>query len=267
MSRKRPSPTRTVRAAVASKSSTPPPPVYSPTVRDRQNRVLPRTIRPREVQSVLENALLNGDFRAQAELFDMMEDTWPRLAKNLNEVKRAVSRLPFAVNPSTVKGSDPTSSATDRAEFIESVLWSMKPDATAFEKNTEGMFYDLLDAHGKGISVVEVYWSATSVGIVPRAARQLPAQYIAFPSFNSGAQDRILFDPTGRFGNAAGLVPFNHDNFIVGVCQARSGHPAATALLRSLAKYWIASQFGFQWLVNYAQLFGIALLQMANLVQ
>lgn len=258
MSRKRPSPTRTVRAA-ESKSAAPAP-VYSPTVHDRQNRQLSRVIRPREVESVLQNALLNGDFRAQAELFDMMEDTWPRLTKNLNEVKRAVSRLDYTVTPYSLKGAKPTPAATERAEFVESVLWSMKPDATAFEKNTEGMFYDLLDAHGKGISVVEVYWSASSAGIVPRAARQLNPNYIAFPSLGgSSTQDRILFDPTGRYGNSSGLIPFQSDNFLVAVSQSRSGHPASTALLRSLAKYWIASQFGFQWLVNYAQLFGTPL--------
>lgn len=240
-------------------ASAAPAPVYSPTVRDRQTRTLSRAIRPREVEAVLERALLDGDWRAQAELFDMMEDTWPRLTKNINEIKRSVSRLDYTVTPFTIKGAEPTPSAAERAEFVDSVLWSMKPDATAFEKNTEGMLYDLLDAHGKGISVVEVYWSASSAGIVPRAARQLPGQFVAFPSFGSTTQDRILFDPTGRYGSTTQLVPFQHDNFIVAVCQSRSGHPASTALLRSLAKYWIASQFGFQWLVNYAQLFGAPL--------
>lgn len=230
--------------------------VYSPTVRDRHNRTLTRAVRPSDVEFILEAALVQGDWRAQAELFDQMEDTWPRLNKALNEIKRAVSKLPFEIEAFAAKGEQPTPSAEEKARFVESVLWKFRPKATRFERDFEGMIYDLLDAYAKGISVVEIIWEATPEGIVPRAAQQLPAAYIAFPNLggpNTG--DGVMFDPAARYGSPA-VVEFPEDNFLVGIHRSRSGNPCATAALRSLAKYWVASQYGYQWLTNYAQVFG-----------
>src|ERR1051325_1368625 len=50
---------------------------------------------------------------------------------------------------------------------------------------------------------------------------------------------------------------FPQDQFLVGNWYARSGLPGATALLRSLVPYWIGMTYGWQWLMQTAQIFGI----------
>lgn len=230
--------------------------------KDRTFETVSRNLLPAQVESILENALA-GDLHAQWQLFGIMEDSWARLSKNLNEVKRATSRLPWNVQPFCEKGQDPDPQAEERAALVENVLWGMKPDPARAEKDFQGMVYDILDAFAKGISVLEIYWGTQkgqpffledgTQGI--RAVKQLPAHYYAYPA-SPGEEDRLMLSTTGMGQAQGSLVDFPEGKFILGMCPSRSGHPANTALLRTLAKHWIAAQFGFRWLARYAELFG-----------
>lgn len=229
----------------------------------RNLQLISRRLTPSQVESILEQALY-GDPTYQAELFELMEDSWPRLAKNLNEVKRAVAALPWQVQPYAEKEGEPSAAAQEKAALVEKALLSFRPDATRWEANFEEAIYHLLDAHAKGISVLELYWTeqgsekpfSPAPGIIgPRAAKFIPGRYYGFPN-GSGVEDRLMLNPEGNGNRGGGLIDFPPDKFLVGICPSRSGHPMNTGLLRSLAKYWIGSQFGFQWLCNYAQMFG-----------
>jgi len=229
--------------------------------RDRTHETIQRNLLPSQVETILETAL-QGDLHAQAQLFGIMEDTWPRLSKNLNEVKRAVSRLPWEVQPYAEKGEDPSPEAVERAELVEKVLWNMRPSPAYGEKAFPGTVYDLLDAMAKGISVQEIYWGQREGGpfLVDgvqgiRAVKQVPAHYYAYPT-SPDQDDRLMLSTTGQGQAQGNLVDFPPDQFLIGVCPSRSGHPSNTALLRSLAKYWVAAQYGFRWLARYAELFG-----------
>ena len=63
--------------------------IVRPEVRDRWTGLTTRGLTPDRVMTIL-NSAFTGSLVGQFALFDLMEDTWPRLKKNLNEIKRAV---------------------------------------------------------------------------------------------------------------------------------------------------------------------------------
>lgn len=230
--------------------------------RDRAWRFLSRKLTPSHIESILEGAL-NGDPVLQAELFEIMQDTWPRLMKNLNEVKQACSRIPWQVQPFVEKGQkEPSASAQEKAKAVEAALLNISPIPARMELDFDDGIYHSLDAIATGISVLEIYWGTpegkpwtTPDGIVgPRAFKHIPARYYGFPT-TPEEDDRLMLNLGGN-GSAGALIDFPEDKFLVCIHQSRSGHASSTALLRSLAKYWIGATFGFQWLCNYAEIFG-----------
>ena len=53
------------------------------------------------------------------------------------------------------------------------------------------------------------------------------------------------------------LVEFPRDKFLIGIHKAKTGTALGGSCLRPLAWWWVASNFCGDWLLNYAQLFGI----------
>lgn len=213
-----------------------------------------RRLDPQQVRFVLQNAAY-GSLQYQYDLFSMMEDTWPRLMKNLNEVKCAASEASFMVQPYAAFGAEPTTRAKEKAALVEKALKCWLPTPGGFELGFEESLYDLLDAYGKGISVLEIAWQQTNDGIMPRHAHYLsPRKYDWGP-------DKTRLGLISSFGTPTAedttWQPFNEGQFWCGIWKARSGAPGATAMLRALAPYWIGITFGWEWLLANAQIFGV----------
>ncbi len=203
---------------------------------------------PQEVRLILEQAAA-GNLPAQWDLFAMMEDTWPRLAKNLAELRRSAARASYAVQPYAVRGAKPTETAKARAALVDEAIRQWWPRPGTLELSFEDTLFDALDAYGKGTAVLELHWHATEDGIVPRCSHLLaPRRY----GWNAAGNELGLLT-----GEGAGWAPFPEDHFLVGMWRARSGAPGATAVLRALAPYWIGVTYGWEWLLSTAQLFGV----------
>lgn len=212
-------------------------------------------ITPDYIENLLRGALLGGDVQ-QWELFDLMEDTWPRLAKNLNEVKRAVSRLDWKLETWAEEDSAPTSTAEEKTKFVSAALWQMRPAADRNENAIEGTIYDLLDAWGKGVSLLEILWEGRESEIVPRATVWVhPMNYGWHQEGWIGL--RPTPDTNSSFAQSRELVNLPEDKFLVALCRARTAHASAAALLRPLAWWWCAANFSASWLLNFAQIFGL----------
>jgi phage gp29-like protein len=236
----------------------------SPTPGQRWTFKLPSKLDPETVVSLIDSAL-SGDLSRQSALFDVMEDAWYRLSKNLNDVRNAVADLPWAVNPFCPQDGEATPEAEAKAALVTNVFKQMMPSPTSVdEAGFRGALYNLLDAHARGISVQEIEWGTIdgapftlkdgTWGI--RAIRHIPGRYYGYPQ-SGNVIDHLMLAPAG-FGLASGgLVEFPQDKFIIAKSPVRSGHPANIALLRALAMWWVASTYGFSWLCNYAQLFGM----------
>jgi phage gp29-like protein len=215
---------------------------------------------PVRLESVL-TAALAGDHQSQWELFDLMEDTWPRLAKNMSELKRCVAAMRWRVQPWAEADAPPAAQALERAALVEHAIWRMRPEAAADERDFTGLLTDLLDAWFKGLSLSELIWEqrhsdAHGDIFVPRAAHWVHPAYYAVTETGRIA---LRLDPeAGRLTPAgafyAELPPYK---FLIGAARHRATHFLGAGLLRPLAWWWMAQNFAAEWQLNYAQLFGV----------
>lgn len=209
---------------------------------------------PQQVEYTLRNGLY-GDMQSQWELFDMMEDTWPRLAKDMSEIKRSVAAMKWDVVPWSEEGAAPKRAAVKRASLVSHMIWRMNPSIESDERNFQGIIYDLLDAWGKGLSLVELLWHETQDGIAPRCGLWMhPVNYDLSQDNKIGlAADR---GPMG-YALSREVTPFPEHKVMIGSSKWRTAHVSCAAMLRPLAWWWAAGNFSATWLLNYAQIFGV----------
>ncbi|HEY1170242.1 MAG TPA: DUF935 family protein [Verrucomicrobiae bacterium] len=243
--------------------------IVLPRARDRWMSAMARSYTPEMIHSVLRSAL-SGNLVAQWELFDLMEDTWPRLQKNLNDLKDAVCGESWAVQPYALTGAKPSREAVKRAKLLEQTLWRMNPRAAADENGFNATLKDIADAWGKGIAVLEVHWEQRAVAgagqvIAPRCTTWVHPRYYGYAQnspelmlnlreLSIGAAAPEMLKDAGE-----GFAVFPPDKFLIAIAKHKSGHPVGGALLRPLAWWWCASNFSAEWLLNFAQLFGLPL--------
>lgn len=238
-------------------------PIVVPQARDRWMGPMAASYTPERVEMTLRGSM-NGDLRAQHDLFELMEETWPRLAKNLGQLKDTVIGSDWSVQPWTGDTDQVTPEGKKRADLVERLMWTMQPRADYDENGWEDTVRDLLDARSKGISVLEIDWErrVTEVGqaVAPRCTRWVHPRFYGYPM---DGEDRLMLraGEVRRSNTESALgrdewVPFPPDKFVLGVCKAKTGHPLRGALLRSLGFWWVASNFSGEWLLNFSQLFG-----------
>lgn len=250
--------------------------VVHPSALDRWQTERIASYTPARVEATLRGAL-QGDPYHQWRLFDLMEDTWPRLAKNLAELKRAVVAMDWQVKPWAEEDTPPTKEATRRARLVSHAVWTMKPEATENENGFEATVRDLMDGWGKGLSVIELLWeirSSPSMGnfVGPRATKWIQPRYYGYPTaqdwlglkvdeLKTAEAEMVRTEaevPTLRLTpKLEDYAPFPPNKFLIGIYKSKTGHPLAGALLRPLAFIWAASNFAWEYFINLAQIFGM----------
>jgi phage gp29-like protein len=226
--------------------------IIRPQVRERW--LLPQVgaITPQYIEMTLRGALA-GAHIPQWELFNLMEDTWPRLRKNVFELKMAV-RNRRAIFEAYREEDEPESpAATERMKLVSAALRKIQPEAAADEGGFDELVTDILDAWFKGVSVLEIDWQMAQTPalgrfIAPRATRWAsPVNYAWDGDLRLG-----VTDATQQM-----LAPFPTDRVIVAKCKTKSGSVLGGALLRPLVWWWCAANFSADWLLNLAQVFGL----------
>lgn len=229
-------------------------------------------ITPQYIEYTLRGALAGSHVQAW-ELFDLMEDSWPRLVKNLNTVKRAVQNLEFKVEPFHEQDQPPTPEAIEKSHLVNNALFGFRPRADMDENDFLGTVFDILDAWGKGVSVLEVDWMIRNAGklgdiTAPRATFWVHPVCYAWsmegqlglrleltnkgPLLYPGVWQSTTYQPRPDQVNE-----FPPDKFLISVRRARSSTALAGALLRPLAWWWCAANFSADWLLNLGQVFGL----------
>ena len=161
------------RATLSSAAEAPLFRVIAPEARDRWQGAAVRSYTPQYVEQITRGAMA-GHLQAQWEMFDLMEQTWPRLNSALNDLKDAVLGLQWNVQPWSAMAAVPSPEAQRRARLCEQLLWNFAPRADHDENEFEDTLRDILDSVGKGIAVLEVDWelrpdSVHSPSDVPRS--------------------------------------------------------------------------------------------------
>ena len=226
---------------------------------------------PDRIEAVLSGAFA-GSLVFQWELYDLMEATWPRLTKNLNEIKDAVTYMDWTIQPWAPSEGKPSESAKRKAALVEELLWHMQPHIDADENDFGLTLRDLMDAWGKGVSVLEVDWEdrQTAIGpaIAPRCTRWIHPRFYGYPmddtrlrlnAIEIASTEGCYGQPIPAAVQSQQWLEFPPDKFLVGIAKARTGHPIGAALLRPLAFWWAVSNFSASWMLNHAQLFGVPL--------
>jgi phage gp29-like protein len=240
-------------------------------------------ITPQYIEMVLRGAMAGSHVQAW-ELFDLMEDTSPRLVKNLNELKRAVVAMDWVLAPWQEEDQPPTDGAKAKVRLVSSALRRMRPAPTADENGFSGTIYDVLDAWGKGQTVLETDWEVRPSGelgdiVAPRATYWVhPTCYTWTMDGYLGLRAELVQGRTGnrtrRTDGGYTLSPgvwqstssqplpdsvqgFPAHKFLISICKAKSGTALGGALLRPLAWWWCAANFSADWLLNLGQVFGL----------
>jgi phage gp29-like protein len=218
-------------------------------------------ITPQYLETILRGALAGSPVQ-QWELFDLMEDTWPRLLKNANELKRAVVMRDWECESWHEEDAPPETEADDRRALVSNAVWKMRPNPAGDENGFQQTIYDILDAWLKGTSVLEIEWEARQdrkLGkiIAPRCTHWVhPSNYAwtdaGWLGLAPGSSSFV-----NPFSSERKATPFPEDKFLIAICKAKTGHPLAGALLRPLAFWWCAANFTSEWFLNFAQIFGL----------
>ena len=132
--------------------------VVAPSTRDRMDsNSLGSKQSPANVIAIL-RAALSGDIRQQYQVYELMEDSWSRLAKNLHELKSAAAGATYTVMPFTERGERPTDSAQEKADFVQYAIDNWVGNPIEGTNGFRNAIYDLCDGVGKGFSVQEILW-------------------------------------------------------------------------------------------------------------
>lgn len=242
-----------------------------PSARDRWQASVLSYYTPQIIENTFRGAL-SGNLVAQWMLMDLMEQTWPRLNKNLNEIKDGAKALNRIVKPYADKDEKPTDEAVRRAKIVDKLLRTMRPNRKKLERDLDDTIYDVLDALGKGLELSEILWeeerrpvniAGTTTNLwCPRATRWVHPRYYGYPSGTAAEEElmlnsREIAQTNPEFQGSSSLwLPIPDDQFILSIIQQKSGHPINGSLLRILGFLWAASNFTWEWFLNFAQIFG-----------
>lgn len=234
-------------------------PVIQPSGLDFRYHISSRGSIDPDTMGAMLDAGLQGDLERQNELFSLMFDTWPRLRSNLNKVKTHVSRLPYNVQPWSLKGKKPTPEAIERAALVESALHDGRSALLEGRINLAQTIGSLIDSIAVGVSVLEVDWTMRDGRIVPAATRPVPFSCLGFDisQTNPDAGRLMLYPDRNR------AEPHSFDEypnkFLVSIFPQNLQNIGAAAQLRALAPLWLGRILGYEWMLSKTELFGIPL--------
>lgn len=206
-------------------------------LRDRWSSYPSAGLTPAKLARILQEADA-GQITRQAELFEEMEEKDAHLYSLLQTRKNAVLGLDWQVMPFSDARED-----RRIADFVADVLGNLE----GFEDN----LLDLLDAIGKGFSVLEILWSVEG-----QEARPARLVWVHQKHFRLGPQGelRLLTDDS----TAQGIELLPH-KFVVHRYKARSGYPNRAGILRVVSWLYLFKNFAIKDWVRYAEVFGMPL--------
>lgn len=203
-------------------------------VRDKWGLYPANGLTPQRLAHILREAD-QGELLQQAELFSQLEERLPHLASVMQTRKLALAGLEWTVEPFSDDAGD-----KDVAEHF-------RRDWEALE--TEELVLDLVDAIGKGYSVVALEWATRDGGFAVTGSQWIDAKHFRY-DLDDG-RFRLITDehPLGL------LPPFG--SAIEHRYRARSGTPVRAGVLRTCAYYYLFANMSLKdWLV-FSEVYGM----------
>ena len=253
-------------------------------------------VTPTYVEGVLRGALA-GNHVQSCDLFDLMMDSDPEIAACVQEYIEGILRKKFSFTAYHEEDEEPSDLALEKCKVVSAALRNMRPDAAADENDLRGTIRDIVSARFYGQSLLEVEWhdvnnrQQLNVRDIPNLGQVVcprstfwvhPTCYGWDSSIRLGLRTELtdikkltkvvknrrgnsLAETTSNYWMtgtsaqplASTLTELPKNQFLLGIHKFRAGSVMSGSVLRSLAMWWVFSNFCGDWLLNYAQLFGI----------
>ena len=198
-----------------------------------------RGLNPARLAAILRNAEI-GDLRAQAHLFEDMEEKDAHIFAEMSKRKNAVVGLDWNLKPPR----NPSAKEKKATTALETVLRD--------ELDIETLVFEALDAVGHGYACLELEWRDTTVGKLPTVEKR-PASWFTSPQDDRNAIH--LRDPSSFAG-----VPLNPFGWIVHRHKSKSGYVCRSGLFRILAWPFLFKNYSIRDLAEFLEIYGLPML-------
>lgn len=179
-----------------------------------------------------------GDVRAQMELFEEIEEKDPHLFSQMQTRKLAVTGLDWEVQPFSEEEKD-----KQIAEFASEQIRAIE--------NFDEILIDMLDAIGKGISIMEIDWDVSDGKNVIENIEYVHPKKLIWDSLTDELKVCTREFPSGT------ELPEN--KFVVHKYKAKSGHASRAGLLRVVAWMYLFKNYDIKDWVSFCEVFGMPL--------
>ena len=206
-------------------------------VNDKYSEYPSNGLTPRRLARIFREAD-EGNVRSQMELFEEMEEKDTHLFSQLQTRKLAVTGLDWEVQPFSENTQD-----KEIADFISEQLGGIE--------DFDEVLIDMLDAIGKGISIMEIDWTIENGwNVIDNIEYVHPKKLIW-----DGVTDELQIC-TREYPSGIGL-PKN--KFIVHKYKAKSGHASRAGIMRIVSWMYLFKNYDIKDWVSFCEVFGMPL--------
>lgn len=198
------------------------------------------------------NSSQTGELVELDTIFRTMKQEWPRLRRNIGKLRSETSRLQYNVMPWSEKDEKPTPEAIKHAKLVESAIFRAQGAPDKWELGFNGLIKFLVESMERGTGVLEITWEAGNI-IYPRKYTPIPPYFYRW-STGIAETDRLMLRPDGP---GLGEIVFPTDKFIIAINSDGCDHPMYGANLIPLIGIFGGIKFGWQWFLNFCQIFGL----------
>lgn len=207
-------------------------------VNDKYSDYPSRGLNPIRLARILQEAD-EGNVRSQMELFEEIEEKDAHVFSQLQTRKLAVTGLTWEIQACSEEDQDQRV-----ADFVREQLEGLE--------DFGNILTDLLDAIGKGISIMEIGWTVDTDG------------YDVIEDIEYVHPKKLLWDYqtdemkicTREYPEGIGLP---ENKFVVHQYKAKSGHASRAGILRIIAWMYMFKNFDIKDWVSFCEVFGMPL--------
>lgn len=179
-----------------------------------------------------------GNVRAQMELFEEMEEKDTHLFSQMQTRKLAVTGLDWEVQPFSEDEID-----KEIADFIDEQLKGIE--------NFDEVLIDMLDAIGKGISIMELAWTVEDGRNVIEDIEYVHPKKLVWDSTTDELKVCTREYPSG--------VELPENKFVVHKYKAKSGHASRAGIMRVVSWMYLFKNYDIKDWVSFCEVFGMPL--------
>lgn len=193
-----------------------------------------------------------GNTESLFELFDIVEQD-PHVHAVLGKRKRRIYSRSMQVTP-----ANDTPAAEASAELVKELV--LGKDGRGGIINFQSALRDLTDAIGKGFSLMQVEWDTRGAQIKPVKMHFWPQRFcflgdpVVWPLLDA---DEIRIKTHDNMHSGTPITNFEKGRWIAHVQKSRSGPIARTALLRTVAWFYLFKRFSIRDWSIFIERYGI----------